>query len=387
MFIGNRSAKRIAIFAHFDKQNIIDPYVIRYLKELRKYSEIVFISDGNLKECEINKIKTLCFDNICKKHGESNDFGSYKRGFMLIRDKYPEKLQEIDELLFVNDSCYLTGSLEDIFTESRKKINHDFWALTDDFSSTKEDKIYFLGSYFISFRKSILLSSSFEDFISSIKKLKNHDEIVWCYEIGLTAMLQDQGFKSYCYFSKLKIGEYIDKNRNNISKNIKKLLMNNSSMKELGINQIIQNVLNKESLNYLHSNKLYLLIENDYPLLKRRVITKDQFLQDQLLFLWKEILKNKDSDLINEILSNCKRINIKIKNKSCLSNIRKNILLLKSKITRQFKINYSHLKQKHGSIANIRVLIFRAKITNTNINKNFRISILGIRIIKYNLSA
>ncbi|MBT5828295.1 MAG: lipopolysaccharide biosynthesis-like protein, partial [Alphaproteobacteria bacterium] len=41
--------KRITIFAHFDKQNIIDDYVIDYLKELRKYSEIIFVSDGDLK--------------------------------------------------------------------------------------------------------------------------------------------------------------------------------------------------------------------------------------------------------------------------------------------------------------------------------------------------
>jgi lipopolysaccharide biosynthesis protein len=49
--------KRIIIFAHFDKQNIIDPYVIDYLKELKKYSEIIFVSDGDLAKSEIYKIK------------------------------------------------------------------------------------------------------------------------------------------------------------------------------------------------------------------------------------------------------------------------------------------------------------------------------------------
>ena len=97
--------ERIVIFAHYDKQNIIDPYVIDYLEELKKYSEIIFVSDGNLKDKELQKIQNLCFDNICQKHGEF-DFGSYKRGFLLLKEKYTEKFNNLDEILFVNDSCY-----------------------------------------------------------------------------------------------------------------------------------------------------------------------------------------------------------------------------------------------------------------------------------------
>ena len=41
--------KRLAIFAHYDKDNIIDDYVIYYLKELKKsFETIIFVSYTDL---------------------------------------------------------------------------------------------------------------------------------------------------------------------------------------------------------------------------------------------------------------------------------------------------------------------------------------------------
>lgn len=73
--------KRTAIFAHFDKHNLIDDYVIIYLEKLKEVvDDIIFVSDCNLETKEIKKIEHLILNNICQKHGEY-DFGSYKRGF------------------------------------------------------------------------------------------------------------------------------------------------------------------------------------------------------------------------------------------------------------------------------------------------------------------
>ena len=39
----------IAVFAHFDKDNLIDDYVVEYLQELKKVAEkIIFVSDCNI---------------------------------------------------------------------------------------------------------------------------------------------------------------------------------------------------------------------------------------------------------------------------------------------------------------------------------------------------
>jgi lipopolysaccharide biosynthesis protein len=94
--------KRITIFAHFDKDNVIDDYVIFYLKELKKISEkIIFVSACDLATVEKNKLDGICEVVIAQNHKEY-DFGSYKRGFHY----FIENSFDCDEIIFANDSCY-----------------------------------------------------------------------------------------------------------------------------------------------------------------------------------------------------------------------------------------------------------------------------------------
>ena len=54
--------KRIAIFAHYSKENIIEDDVIYLIKELKKVvDKIIFISDSNIDEKKINKIKDYIY--------------------------------------------------------------------------------------------------------------------------------------------------------------------------------------------------------------------------------------------------------------------------------------------------------------------------------------
>ena len=96
--------KRIAIFAHYSKDNIIEDYVIYLIKELKKVvDKIIFISDSNVDEKEIKNIKDYIYYYNCSKHGEY-DFGSYKKGCYWAKENY--LLSDFEELIFINDSCY-----------------------------------------------------------------------------------------------------------------------------------------------------------------------------------------------------------------------------------------------------------------------------------------
>jgi lipopolysaccharide biosynthesis protein len=96
---------RITIFAHFDRDNLVDDYVILYLKGLREVSEkIIFVSDGKIIEEEKFKLSELCSDIIDEKHGEY-DFGSHKRGFNFFKEKYSQEFESAKEIIFANDSC------------------------------------------------------------------------------------------------------------------------------------------------------------------------------------------------------------------------------------------------------------------------------------------
>ena len=188
--------KRAAIFAHYDKDAIVDDYVIYYLKELKKITDtIVFVSCCELSDNEIEKVKTITPDIIAKFHDEY-DFGSYKRGFLYLK----EKLDEFNELIFANDSCYgPLYPLKNVFDKMEDQ-NCDFWGITKNNFGYKKNlqhcfvKRPHIQSYFIVFNKNIFTKNFFFDFIQSIKHQNTKKQIISNYEIGLTELLLKNDF-------------------------------------------------------------------------------------------------------------------------------------------------------------------------------------------------
>ena len=77
---------RSAVFAHYDRDNHIEPYVVHYLRELKKITDsIVFVSDSNLNNSELKKLDGIADKTIAERHGEY-DFGSYKRGYLYLKN-------------------------------------------------------------------------------------------------------------------------------------------------------------------------------------------------------------------------------------------------------------------------------------------------------------
>ncbi len=179
--------KRVAVFAHYDVHNIVDDYVILYLRALKHVAEdIVFVSDCNLPESETEKIKSLCCHIIATKHGEANDFGSYKRGLAFLRSK----ANLYDEIILANDSCYCVNSFEPIFKKmSQKKC--DFWGMTDN---KEKGVLHHLQSYFLVFRKPVFQKNEFWVFFEKIEKQEKKRSIIFLYEVGLSQFLLRLGF-------------------------------------------------------------------------------------------------------------------------------------------------------------------------------------------------
>lgn len=187
--------KRLVIFAHYDKDGLIDDYVIDYLKELKKFAQdIFFISDCKIDQEEFLKLDGIVFHSICQKHGEY-DFGSYKRGIFAAKSE----LQNYDQLILTNDSCYLLTTLTPVFEEMSSRNYVDFWGLIQ---STQRLPLH-LQSYFIVFNKSVFLSDDFLTFFSAVKKEKSKIDIIRNYEVGLTQTLLNCGFKKDSFFQEI----------------------------------------------------------------------------------------------------------------------------------------------------------------------------------------
>jgi lipopolysaccharide biosynthesis protein len=189
--------KRLAIFAGYDKDSIIDDYVIYYLKELRKVADIVFVYDTEFSKKELDKVKDLTIHQMCEKHGEY-DFGSYKRGYLWAKEQ--GVLEKYDELILCNDSAFGPfRPFKPIFKEMEAKENCDFWGmfLHGSFKSKSYSVNAHIQSYFMVFKENVFNSNVFDLFMQKIKKLENKDDLIAKYEVGLSQSLLKKGFKMH----------------------------------------------------------------------------------------------------------------------------------------------------------------------------------------------
>ena len=180
--------KRVAIFASYSKDGVIAPYVIYYLKGLKAVADrIIFIADNEASSREEEKIIGLVIYSQFKRHG-CYDFGSYRRGY-----EWAEKrglLQDADELIFCNDSCY--GPIypfEEVFAKMEKR-DCDFWGMVSSCQVR-----FHLQSNFLVFKKKVFSSEIFASFVKSFEAQKDFWNYVLMYETRFAEHLCNAGFK------------------------------------------------------------------------------------------------------------------------------------------------------------------------------------------------
>jgi rhamnosyltransferase len=174
--------RRCILFAHYDRDGIIDDHVIFLLKNLRPHAgQLIFVSVSATPE-QLARLKGLC-DVALKRDNTGYDFMSWKKGIPHIAN--PDQL---DEVLFVNDSIY--GPLNDLkaLFEKSEKISADFWGLTRSHEIRSH-----IQSYFFAFRRSLIETGTFSAFWASVEPLNDKREIIRRYEVGMTAFVEDCG--------------------------------------------------------------------------------------------------------------------------------------------------------------------------------------------------
>lgn len=193
--------KTATIFAMFNKDGLILDNTINYLRELRKYSDfLVIVSDCPMLKMEIEKVSNLVDAYIFKRHKEY-DFGSYKRGFLILQKL--NILENVDNLIFCNDSVLFNGiSIEEIVSGVK---TYDFYGVTINKTGYSKKLVLdaiepHIQSYFVSVSKNIFEKQFFIDFINSIKREKNKLKIVYKYEQGLSRTIAFNGFDMHSYY-------------------------------------------------------------------------------------------------------------------------------------------------------------------------------------------
>ncbi len=212
-----RAVRRICLFAGYDRDGIVDDYVIDYVRELARYCDVYYLADTDMQPGELDKLKPHTRGAWAERHGEY-DFGSYSRLAQLVGW---ERIAEYDELLLVNDSCYLLRDLADVFARMDARAC-DWWGLqaTKGILATRQNPgnrfrqpipmpavrgsllaaferdyqyDFHVGSYFVAYRPPVVADGHFRRLLGSVGPEASKKILILKYEVGLTRHLIARG--------------------------------------------------------------------------------------------------------------------------------------------------------------------------------------------------
>ena len=178
--------KRMAVYCFYDRDGIVDDYVVFFLRALRKTaSKISCLVKGVLSESG-RKALEGCTDEIIVIKKAGFDAWAYQR---FVNGRLDE-IREYDELIFCNNSFFgPLYPLEDVFREmDGRDEQSDFWGMTAQQRISEH-----LETYFMVFRKKAITSSVFADFFRNILRIQTSLED-YLFEIELTDVLRRAGF-------------------------------------------------------------------------------------------------------------------------------------------------------------------------------------------------
>jgi lipopolysaccharide biosynthesis protein len=174
----------LCLFAHFDKDAIVDDYVLHYLAALKALSfSIVFISTSPLSADEQAKLVGLC-DDVILRPNAGLDFGSWA----LALQRYADAVD--GRLLLVNDSVYapvrdLPGAFARLTAEPA-----DFYGMVESLVLAPH-----LQSWFLLFENHVVRSPAFRAIFAQRFEAMSKDDVIKAGELGLSAALLAAGFR------------------------------------------------------------------------------------------------------------------------------------------------------------------------------------------------
>jgi len=211
---GGAGPRRVCLFAGYDADGRVDDYVVRYVRELSRHADVYYLADCWMAPEELERLAPFVKGAWAERHG-TYDFGSWSR--LATTHVGWEAISAYDELLLVNDSCYLVRPLGQVFAKM-DATPCDWWGL----QATKRD---FLGpaplptvadlvdtlpdaspesrhvnhlhvsSYLVAYRRSVVSDPGFRRLLESVSAEPDKSRIILKYEIGLSRYLLASGLR------------------------------------------------------------------------------------------------------------------------------------------------------------------------------------------------
>ncbi len=209
-----RKKKRIMLYAHYDKRNVVTKDDIETLASFSQIcDDVVCVSNSELSEVELEKLRPYTKEIILREN-KGLDFGAWKEALLSRK----EEIVGYDELILLNNSCFAPlFDLRIVFGRMEEK-NIDFWGNTvfpyssDGSYIGKECIDEHIQSYFMGFNSPVIQSDIFWNFWEQLPIYEKFIDVVANCESRFTQILSDGGFTYEPY---IRESYYISKFLNN----------------------------------------------------------------------------------------------------------------------------------------------------------------------------
>jgi lipopolysaccharide biosynthesis protein len=172
------------LFAHFDIDDEVDEYVLRYLEHIKELNfSTVFVSTARLPPAEVDRVSSHCFD-VMLRDNDGLDFGSWAAGFA-------KHAAAIDgRLLLANDSVY--GPIGSLAAAVHRLTSRpaDFYGFVESIEIAPH-----LQSWFLLFEPGLIRSPVFTAILSRSYAAMSKQQIIVQGEVDLTRRLVAAGFR------------------------------------------------------------------------------------------------------------------------------------------------------------------------------------------------
>lgn len=196
---------RALIYTLFDKDGIVDGYVLYFLKELKPWTQRqIVVSNGPLNAEGERALKELGCEILIRENKGFDAWG-VKAGIEYVGF---EELARYDEVLIANNTLFgPVCSLQPMFeTMAERKV--DFWGIASHAGMPDFDPFHcnpygyipeHIQSFFYAVRGSLIRGEAFRKFWTQLPQLPDYNAAVGLYETVMTRYFSDAGYVWDCY--------------------------------------------------------------------------------------------------------------------------------------------------------------------------------------------
>lgn len=210
-----KQKNRLCIYFFYDKDGIVDDYVINCIKDLKKnITDIVVVCNGLLSKNSKERFFHAGVKDIFMRQNTGFDVWAYKHAIDTIGWTELSKYYEVILMNFtIMGPVY---PFSEMFEAMDSKESLDFWGITthhgepyDPWGLLPEGYIpLHLQSHFIAFRNKFIVTNDCQKYWDTVPQINSYIEAIACHEAIFTQHFERLGYTWASYINSNDLAQY-----------------------------------------------------------------------------------------------------------------------------------------------------------------------------------